>query len=330
MIPQATRKPSTATGQSRGFTLVELLVVIAIIGVLVAILLPAIQSAREAGRRTGCFNNLKQVGLALHHFHDAYKRFPPGRGSPPPKVFSAQAFLLPYFEEGAIHDQIDLSQAPVLLVIAGVTYSGTANSAAASSVLPVLQCASDPAAGRVPGSTFGGTNYAACSGSGLVNSGSMNMADGVFFTGSTIGFRNLVDGSSHTAAFGERMLGKGQSSLVAQPELYPLELLSGQTVSDTTCDAPASGTWYSTRGAKWILGNYGNTVYNHYRTPNSDKWDCMDQTQQKGWMGARSNHPGGVNLLMCDGSARFVENSIDALVWRALATRADNETIESF
>ena len=330
MTERATLKRRGQGKRSRAFTLVELLVVIAIIGVLVALLLPAIQSAREAARRTSCFNNLKQVGLALHHFHDTHRRFPSGRGAPPPKVFSAHAFLLPYFEEGSIYQQVDLAQAPVNLVIAGVPYSGMTNSAAANSVVPLLQCPSDQANGRVPGSAFGGTSYAACSGSGTLNGGSMSLADGVFFTGSTVGFRNLLDGSSHTAAFSERMLGNGQPSTIGLPELYPLELLSGKSVDDMTCDNTSSGTWYSTRGAKWILGNYGNTVYNHYRSPNSEKWDCMDQTQQKGWMGARSNHPGGVNLLLCDGSARFVENEIAMTVWRALSTRADNETMDGF
>jgi prepilin-type N-terminal cleavage/methylation domain-containing protein/prepilin-type processing-associated H-X9-DG protein len=333
MTGHKSRKRRHEAVLARAFTLVELLVVIAIIGVLVALLLPAVQAARESARRSACFNSLKQVGLALQHFHDAQRHFPPGRGAPAPRVFSPHAYLLPYFEEGSIALQIDYAQAPTSLVIAGVPYSGMANSGAANSVVPVLQCASDPAGGRVPGSTYGGTSYAACTGSGTVGSGTLVKSDGVFFLGSAISFRNLTDGSSHTAAFCERMLGNGQSlaaTAVSNSEPYILELASGYSVSPTTCDASSSGNWYSTRGAKWILGNYGNTLYNHFYPPNSTHWDCMDQTQQKGLFGGRSNHPGGVNLLLCDGSARFVDDQVDLKLWQALATRDSNEAVESF
>ena len=133
-----------------GFTLVELLVVIAIIGILISLLLPAVQSAREASRRAACDNNLKQLGLALHQFHDTNGRFPPGRGGPPPTVFSPQADLLPFVEQNGLYGQLDLTAAPTPLVIAGVTYSGATNNAAAIQAVGVLQCPTDPAAGRVP------------------------------------------------------------------------------------------------------------------------------------------------------------------------------------
>jgi prepilin-type N-terminal cleavage/methylation domain-containing protein/prepilin-type processing-associated H-X9-DG protein len=313
-----------------GFTLVELLVVIAIVGALVAILLPAIQAARESSRRASCTNNLRQLGVALHNFHDAQRKFPPGRGAPPPKVFSAFAFLLPYVEETSLHGLVDLSKAPTTIVVAGVPYSGAANAKAASMVVPILQCPSDFTTGRVPGSTFAATNYAANAGSGS-QSGNMNGADGVFFNDSSISFQNISDGSSHTAAFGERMLGTGQAQTVLPgglEGLYVLELSNSVMVDAPTCANPASGTWYSARGAKWILGNYGNTVYNHFYKPNATEWDCMNQPQQKGLLTARSNHVDGVNVLFCDGSTRFVIDAVDLAVWRAIATRAGDETTE--
>jgi prepilin-type N-terminal cleavage/methylation domain-containing protein/prepilin-type processing-associated H-X9-DG protein len=315
----------------RGFTLVELLVVIAIIGVLVAILLPAIQAARESGRRTSCINNLKQIGVALQNCHDVQKTFPPGRGAPPPKIFSALAYLLPYVEEANLQGMIDLSQAPTTVVVAGVPHSGARNAAAAAMTVPLLQCPSDVAFGRVPGSTFGGTNYAANAGSGTLNGGTLNPSDGVFFLNSSVAFQHISDGSSHTAAFGERMLGTGQPTMVLPPGqagFYILELSNSVSVDAKTCAAPSSGTWYSQRGAKWILGNYGNSLYNHFYPPNATEWDCMNQPQQKGLLTARSNHPGGVNLLLCDGSVRFVVDGIDLDVWRAAATRAAGETAE--
>src|SRR5436305_12507918 len=96
----------------RGFTLVELLVVVAIIGTLVALLLPAVQSAREAARRSQCLSNLRQLGLALHQFEAINKRFPAGRGAPSPAVFSAHAWLLPLMEQKSLQDRIDFSSAP--------------------------------------------------------------------------------------------------------------------------------------------------------------------------------------------------------------------------
>ncbi len=311
------------------FTLVELLVVIALFSLLMMMLLPAIQSARESARRGQCASNLKQIGLALHGFHAACRAFPPGRGGPPPKVFSALAYLLPYLEEGALGLQIDYSQSPMPLVIAGVAYSGAANADAATRTISVLQCPSDVASGRVPGMPYGGTNYAANVGSGTPDAGSLVNADGVFFLTSSVAFRNLSDGSSHTAAFGERMLGNNESFLTItseQAQLAVLQIDNGVDVTPATCASPSSGAWYSQRGAKWILGNYGNTLYNHYYLPNDPQWDCMNQPQQKGLTAARSNHPGGVQVLFCDGSLRFVADAVDPVVWRAAATRCGNET----
>jgi prepilin-type N-terminal cleavage/methylation domain-containing protein len=315
----------------KGFTLVELLVVIAIVSVLAMLLLPAIQSARESGRRAQCASNLRQIGVALHDFHTAHRALPPGRGGPVPKAFSTLAYLLPFIEEGSLALQVDLSQAPTTLVISGVTYSGAANNGAAIQTVSVFQCPSDVFDGRVPGSTYGGTNYVANGGSGLLNAGSLTQADGVFFTMSNISFQNLIDGSSHTTAFAERTLGNGASITTLTPEQAPLTIMqlnNGVDVTPSNCALASSGTWYTQRSAKWILGNYGNTVYNHYFTPNAPQWDCMDQPQQKGFTAARSYHPGGVGLLLCDGSVRFVVDAVDVNLWRALGTRNGGETVE--
>ncbi|MGD9647450.1 MAG: DUF1559 domain-containing protein [Pirellulales bacterium] len=310
-----------------GFTLVELLVVVAIIGVLMALLMPAVQMAREAGRRIACGSNLRQLGIALQQFHEHYGHFPPGRGGPPPTVFSPQAYLLPFVEQGGLQGQLDLNAAPTNLVIGGVPYSGAVNAAAAAQTVPILQCPSDPAAGRVMGSSFGGTNYVACVGSGTIDNGTVVRADGVFFLTSRVRVADLIDGSSHTAAFSERPLGSGEavtSALPADVGLYILELNS-VNVSIAACSSSSSGGWYSQRSAKWILGNYGNTLYNHYFEPNARQWDCMNPPQQKGFLAARSDHVGGVQLLCCDGSTRFIVDAVDLAVWRGLATRAGRE-----
>jgi prepilin-type processing-associated H-X9-DG protein len=93
-----------------------------------------------------------------------------------------------------------------------------------------------------------------------------------------------------------------------------------------SCRSLSSGSWYGARGEKWIIGNYGNTLYNHYYCPNAADWDCMNITQQMGLTTARSFHPGGVGVLFGDGSVRFVEDSIDLTIWRGLATPAGGET----
>jgi prepilin-type processing-associated H-X9-DG protein len=310
------------------------LVVIAIVGALVALLLPAVQAAREASRRSSCINNLKQLGLALQSFHTAQRRFPPGRGGPAPMVFSPQAYLLPYIEEGSLEGQIDFTLAPTSLTIAGVPYSGNVNKPAAEQAVRVLMCPTDVAEGRVYGSTFGGTNYAANAGSGTLNFGSLTKADGIFFITSRIDFPKVTDGSTYTVAFSERQLGNGQpqpASSRDNNQLVIWELNNTMPFGPTPCEAAvsSSGSWYSQRGAKWILGNYGNTLYNHYYLPNSQQWDCMNLPQQMGLMTARSNHPGGVNVSFCDGSVRFVEDNVRIEVWRAAATRAGGEPPES-
>lgn len=281
------------TRKKLGFTLVELLVTIAIIGSLIAILLPAVQQAREASRRLACGNNLRQLGVALHNHHSAYQRFPPGRGDPVPGVFSAHAYLLPYLEQGSIRQIIDFQKAPTTFSVAGgVVHDGSANLSAATSRLSVLQCPTDPFAHGVPGSEFGSTNYAANSGSGLVQWGSLTDADGVFFKGSRIGIRDILDGSSYTVAMSERLNGPGGDDLSdfeSDVQRLMLEIPGGNDTTPEACASPDGGNSYRERGAKWILGNYGNTLYNHYYAPNAAKWDCMNLQTAKS-VGSRTQH----------------------------------------
>ncbi len=315
-----------------GFTLVELLVVISIIGVLVALLLPAVQAAREAARRMSCQNNLKQLGLALHNHDSTYGRFPAGRGAFP-GVFSAHTYLLP-FAEGVVYHQIDLGSPPITFTLAnGSVLDGSSNYPAAITVLPLFVCPSDSTSnGRVPGSEFAATNYAACSGSGQVAFGSLNNADGMFFTDSSIAFRDIIDGSSNTIAFSERLTGRGKPSststhVAAQLDMWEIADISSPT--PPACAARERGSWYASRGEKWIMGNYGNTLYNHFYPPNADRSDCMNVRQQSGLMSARSSHAGGVVVLLGDGSVRFTAQSIDLTVWRHLSTR-DAQEVPSF
>jgi len=311
---------------TRGVSLIEMLVVMAIVSLLAALLLPALGAAREAARRTTCLNNLKQIGLALHLHADARRQLPPGRGVPLPRIFSPQAYLLPYLERESVGALIDFTAAPVSFDTPAALYDGGRNHAAATTVVNTFACPSDPAGGRVPSLPYGGTNYAATTGSGLVGYGSIQAADGLFFSGSATRFADILDGTAHTAAFAERTLGDGQIASVEWLRASPPMLeLPGSDPTPDVCAVPASGNWYGERGAKWILGNYGNTLYNHYYPPNADRWDCLNKQQQKALTAARSYHPGGVTCLLADGSVRVVADSLNLAVWRSLATRSSGE-----
>ena len=313
----------------RGFTLIELLVVIAIIALLIGLLLPAVQKVREAAARAACGNNLKQIGLALHNYHSVNRKFPPGRTSPLPSIFSVHTFILPYLEQDAVFGLIDFTRAPATFTGGdGTVYDGARNLPAASTSIRGFLCPSDPAGGVIPGSGYGATNYAANAGSGDLSFGTLTKADGVFFLDSAIALTDLVDGSAHTVAFSERLLGNGAvDSSVVDGRLQMLMLPGATDTTPTACAAPSGGTWFGDRGAKWIAGNYGNALYNHYYPPNAAPWDCLNTAQQKALTAARSKHPGGVLMLACDGSVRFVGNAVPAATWHALATRAGGEAV---
>lgn len=311
-----------------GFTLVELLVAIAIVGLLIALLLPAVQTARTAAARIRCASQLRQLGLAAQHHHDALGKLPPGRGAPTPLIFSPQAHLLSYTEQSNLLGIVDLQSPPTSFTVPPATvYDGAANQAAAETMVKFWVCPADGAAGRVPGNSFAGTNYVGNAGSGT-DGGNLVAADGVFFLDSAVNYRDISDGTSHTVAFSERTLGIGQAALTTgpgDPRRALREIAGSVTPTAATCGLSAAGNWNLERGAKWILGNYGNTLYNHALPPNSADWDCLTATQQKGLLTARSEHPGGVMAVFCDGSTRFLTNPIEVNTWRALSTRGGGE-----
>jgi len=308
------------------FTLIELLVVIAIVGTLVAILLPAVQAAREAARRSQCGNNLRQLGVTMQNHHAALKVFPKGRGNPFPLVFSVHSYLLPYMEEQQLQDLIDYDSPPLTFG----SFSGAANAKAAETPISLFLCPSDR--GEVPGLNFGPSNYVANTGTGTVQYGHLQTGgNGVFYDGSKIAFRQITDGSTHTAAFSESILGDNAPTSGTVPlrsDLAVIELAGGSDTTPTACGAGV-GTWSVVRGAKWINGHYGDTLYNHYYQPNAEQWDCGNGFHNKALVSARSMHPGGVQVMFCDGHVAFVGNDVQLDVWRAYATRAGNETVDA-
>ena len=312
----------------RAFTLIELLVVIAIIAVLIGLLLPAVQKVREAASRMKCQNNLKQLGIAMHNYESLYKAFPPGRNQYP-KVVSAPARLLSNVEQENLQKLVNYDS----------TLADPQNVQASQTRLELFICPSDPQHGKVPGLPDYGTNYVACNGTGVSvdTSGTATYltipnGNGVFAQ-TPIRIADIVDGTSNTAAFSESILGNGQaptSTPPLNPKLVVLEVPGGNDPTPAACDSGA-GVWSAARGGQWINGHFGNTLYNHYYPPNPvGKWDCGNASHNKALSTARSYHPGGVNLLLCDGSARFVANPIKLSVWQALATRSGGEFVDEY
>lgn len=318
--PDQHRSRSRSRKGPRAFTLLELLTVVAILSLLMAILLPALQSARRSGQGAACASNLHQLGIAMHGYHADQGALPPGRGGPLPLIFSAHAHLLPYMGYDAVADQIDWAQPPASFGAPPSNFDGTTNLPAASTVIPVLSCPADRGP-RVPGSIFAGTSYAANAGSGETT---LTAADGVFFTRSFLRLSQVRDGPSRTAAFSERLMGCGSEcseSGVGDVQRALCELPGAATPTGEDCCGDGPANWNHERGAKWIVGNYGNTLYNHALPPNASEPDCTNATQQAARSTARSAHTGGVYVLLCDGSVQLIPQGITMDEWRALGTR---------
>jgi prepilin-type N-terminal cleavage/methylation domain-containing protein len=314
--------------KARGFTLIELLVVIAIIAVLIALLLPAVQQAREAARRSQCKNNLKQILLAVHNYESSYSVFPPARATWP-SVFSPLARILPYVDQASLQNIVNFNDAPLPFGLPA-PQDGSTNATAAKTKLTLFLCPSDR--DSISGSLYGPTNYVANVGTGTVNAGDIDTGDGVFVSAKRIGFRDLTDGVSNTAAFSESLVGDGLSPASAPADgQRTIFTVAGATAPDiTTCAAGGGGTWNGMRGAKWINGHYGDVLYNHYLMPNADQWDCGNGYNNMGLVAARSMHVGGVHVGMCDGAVRFVSENVSTSAWRGIATRAGGEVLGEF
>ena len=334
-----------------GFTLIELLVVIAIIAVLIALLLPAVQSAREAARRIQCTNNLKQIGLAMHNYESVNGVFPGFGGGLVDIVtfngFSAQARLLPFMEQAQLNNAINF-QVKVLSFVPGVGFPvSPAHRTAITTVVSSYLCPSDGQPGlTVPGYyTFpsAGTNYAVNGGTGQgLNADVRWPTDGVVWNQSAVRIADIVDGTSNTILAAEMIRGAGSNGPNAgrHPEFRRSasrgdirSVAGGQGYipplinPDLDQLAAIATSWRGDRGNSWFIGTAAQGLFLAYHLPNSRSPDIFIHGQ--GYLAARSLHPGGLNVLLGDGSVRFVKDTINPFTWRALATRNGGEVISA-
>jgi prepilin-type N-terminal cleavage/methylation domain-containing protein/prepilin-type processing-associated H-X9-DG protein len=299
-----------------GFTLIELLVVIAIIGVLVAMLLPAVQQAREAARRMRCGNNMKQLGLAFHNYHDSYNQFVPGGGMQAPNACKYATGwvprLFPFFEQAARYEQLESLTKNFLSTDCPYNVSAYTGNAMFASV-PNITCPSSPLgpiakqSSNTIAQTQGNLHYRGCNGSYDkdldVTSTDPNhqfSKSGVMYPRSTVSFSDILDGSSNTLLLGE------SSSMNDWPAAMTTSFFS---------ILPWTFGNYSYADGGWLIVdnktllypiNYSGT-FNYNTTPYT------------------SYHRGGAMFVMCDGSVRFMSDSMDLNLLKALSTRSRGE-----
>ncbi|HVX14941.1 MAG TPA: DUF1559 domain-containing protein [Pirellulales bacterium] len=291
--------------QKEGFTLIELLVVIAIIGLLIALLLPAVQAARESARRAECVNNLKQIGLALQGYHDTSGRLPPGYLATATYVDGTNdtspgwawgAFILPYLEQSTLYGQYNF-RVPVQ------------NSPAIQTVVPVLTCPSDilssPPAFAVtdnnwkPICTIAPGSYGACCGGGVATTAATG--NGCFYRNSSVRLTDIKDGTSSTIFIEERPFARVQATWVGA--------VSG---------GYANTGVYNPKAVAGRLGQgAGDLVLIHAGTINDQTGRDLDD--------ASSMHPSGANFLFADGSIHFFPDGTDQTTLQAMGTTFGSE-----
>jgi len=329
-----------------GFTLVELLVVIAIIGVLIALLLPAVQMAREAARRMSCTNNQKQLGLALHNYHDTFLSFPrynqmaTASGASSSYATGPHVKLLPFIEQSAVYEQIKTATQNF--------YQNVTNSESLvqNNRISGFVCPSDsvfPDSNRQ-----GNCNYPLCAGTNLGWDVAESRQNGVFCRWKETDFAAITDGTTNTIVVGEHLTGDAddtlyrvQSDVVRGLSWSANESSSQGPISQATLDTAGvscdnnKSNHSSYAALRWTRGTFEYVMFNTMATPNWKYPSCMTSTNtgnhgsSKGIYVARSRHPGGVNFTLADGSVRFLTETIDLDTYHAMGSRDGGEVVQN-
>ncbi len=322
-----TRGVSRGRGLARrvrhAFTIIELLVVIVIVGLLVALTLAGVQTARESARRATCADHLRQIGLAMQGHHAAHRMFPPGSRN----GTGMHVFMLPYMGQAALWEAYDQNS----------LWSSVPNQPVRAAAVGEYVCPSDPFVDIHAADGSRPTSYAGCYGSGAQRygfNGVFRMYGRWFLNGS--GEKNPVrdadiqDGLSNTIAISEILVcglttGPGRADPRRVIVNIPAQGLPDEldTFADS-CASQPSPPKYPYRddvwGRPWVHGAPFRTMYNHVLTPNGN--NCINGTDvTTGAYTAASNHPGGVNSLFADGHVSFESDTVARSVWRALASR---------
>jgi prepilin-type N-terminal cleavage/methylation domain-containing protein/prepilin-type processing-associated H-X9-DG protein len=337
-LPRAFRRPASA------FTLIELLVVIAIIAILIGLLLPAVQKVREAAARMSCQNNLHQLGLAMHNYHESYGSFPPGRGAGPfgPKpgtdweswyFLSISYQILAYYEQGNVYQLFEARK--------NQTRANTWDNADAPAKmrLSLFICPSSP----LLSNGYPGTNYLWSTGSSIHTGGCADQTSANGVIAEDVGRRmtDITDGTSNTILASEYIPGfdaangfKAVSAINVANRAFPT-----QAELDVIAAAPAARL-LTNNGRWWAWHSHSNALFNTAAPPN---WKCQNGAGGAGVGGAglawdsclgivpaRSRHPGGVNVCLADGSVRFIHDSINLLTWQRLGNARDGQALGDF
>ncbi len=339
-----------------GFTLIELLVVIAIIAVLIALLLPAVQSAREAARRAQCTNNLKQIGIACHDYLTSFQVLPFGKGATygggaaAYARWSAHSQLLLYIEQGNLFNAINFSLAPETPGMAGDVafmppYQNTNrdNMTGSRIQVSIFLCpsdASDTVAGWPGANSYLGNMYSWECDLGDQNPSAIAPGEtphGIFYYQSSTKLQQVTDGTSNTVFFSEKIRGNGQRDSNAWSDSMIITATTSLASTYQTCmttNPLTAARLTHLQGASWVMGEMCCTEYNHVSTPNTVTCAGLgflnnNMANMPMQVPPSSRHPGGVNVLFGDGSAKFIKNGISLPVWQAIGTRDGGETVSS-
>jgi hypothetical protein len=320
---------------------------------LIALLLPAVQAAREAARRAHCTNNLKQLGLALHNYHDSFRCFPPYSmaGKSMSSLYnltnySALLAILPYIEQKSLYDQVKTASSsfyyPTDNKVSGA--ARTSNQIAENTPVSAFACPSDKdfPSGDIAVSR-GTSNYGVCAGSNVGWGLDVSHQNGVFRTTVETTMAAITDGTSNTIMVGEFLHGDNTTAYTRESDVVARSWPSGLNESTHQGAVPQSaiddygkgcndspGSHTSAAGYRWVNGSFYYTVFNTLAPPNWKYPACSVSASfgaARGVYPARSRHPGGVNHAIADASVRFISDTVDLQTYQGLGSRDGGEVV---